>query len=124
LMQISSFHIVAAQTGFVPLTDHPNERSMGDLIRTDVSGIQRIWAVDDGEKIKREDLQHPLADSSKNMVWDGEKIQIFGARNEIVAFQLIIEAGASGASDVDRLRDLPILMIIVVEAWNFSPSII
>jgi hypothetical protein len=101
LLQISLFDSVSAQTWVTPLANQPYSRSMGNTIQADVSGIKRIWAVDDGEKIKREDLQHPLANSSENMVWDGEKIQIFGARNEIVAFQLIIEAGPAGASNVD-----------------------
>ena len=56
--------------------------------------------MDDGEKVKQEDLSHPLADSSDNPVWDGATIRLFGARNEIIAFQLIIEADGSGASDV------------------------
>lgn len=65
------------------------------------SGIERIWAVDDGEKVSRDDLQHPLAESPMNATWDGTKITLFGARNEIVAFQLIIQAGGSGAEQVD-----------------------
>ena len=64
-------------------------------------GIARVWAVDDGEKVKREELNHPLATSSDNPVWDGAKIAIFGARNEIVAFQLILESVAAGAEDID-----------------------
>jgi hypothetical protein len=64
-------------------------------------GLARVWAVDDGEKVKREDLNHPLATSSDNPVWDGVKIALFGARNEIVAFQLILESAAAGAEDID-----------------------
>jgi hypothetical protein len=101
LLQASLFDIVFARTLAVPLTDRTDERSIGNLIQSDISGIKRIWAVDDGEKIKRDDLQHPLAESSENMVWDREKIRIFGARNEILAFQLIIEAGRDGANSVD-----------------------
>jgi len=64
-------------------------------------GLARVWAVDDGEKVKREDLNHHLATSSDNLVWDGEKIALFGARNEIVAFQLILESSAAGAEGID-----------------------
>ena len=64
-------------------------------------GLARVWAVDDGEKVKREDLNHPLATGSDNSVWDGVKIALFGARNEIVAFQLILESAAAGAEDID-----------------------
>ncbi len=29
------------------------------------SGIERVWAVDDGEKIKQEDITNPLASDEK-----------------------------------------------------------
>jgi len=64
-------------------------------------GLAAVWAVDDGEKIRREDLNHPLKQSPNNPVWDGTRIQLFGARNEIIAFQLILEADSHGAQDVD-----------------------
>ncbi len=68
-------------------------------------GITRVWAVDDGEKVRRDDLSHWAASSPDNAVWDGRTIRLFGARNEIVAFQLILEARGSGATDLDVLLD-------------------
>ena len=65
------------------------------------SGIMRVWAVDDGEKIKKEDITNPLASDEKNSVWKNNAVNIFGGRNEIVAFQLIIQADASGAKNVN-----------------------
>ncbi len=67
-----------------------------------------IWAVDDGEKIFQEDLSNPLkAGGGDNSVWDGSKVSLFAARNEIVAFQIILEADASGASQVNvQVSDL------------------
>jgi hypothetical protein len=65
------------------------------------SGIERVWAVDDGEKIKQEDITNPLASDEKNSVWKNNAVNIFGGRNEIVAFQLIIQADASGAKNVN-----------------------
>ncbi len=58
------------------------------------SGIGAIWAVNDSEKIDKDDLQNPQKVS--NSVWDGHRVMIFGARNEIIACQLIIEANARG----------------------------
>jgi hypothetical protein len=49
------------------------------------SGILRIWAVDDSEKIKQDDLENPLAISQNNAVWKDNTVYIFGARNEIIA---------------------------------------
>src|SRR4030095_1345696 len=52
------------------------------------AAVRAIWAVNDGEKIERDDLNNP--NKSANSAWDGKKIKIFGAHNEIVAFQLIV----------------------------------
>ncbi len=65
------------------------------------SGVTRVWAVDDGEKVKRDDLSHWASNSADNPVWNGSQIRLLGARNEIVAFQVILESGASGATAVD-----------------------
>ena len=71
------------------------------------SGITRIWAVDDGEKIRKDDIANPLASDPVNAVWANNSINIFGGRNEIVAFQLIIQADKSGASMVNiKISDL------------------
>jgi hypothetical protein len=55
---------------------------------------QIIWAVHDGERLESEDLNNPNKNS--NSVWDGTTIRIFGARNEVIAFQVIFEAGDAG----------------------------
>ena len=49
-------------------------------------GVRRIWAVNDGEKVKRDDRQHPAR--TGNSAWDGRRVRVFAARNEIVAFQV------------------------------------
>jgi hypothetical protein len=74
---------------------------------TKPSGISRVWAVDDGEKIKQEDISNPLATDPDNSVWKNNTINIFGGSNEIVAFQLIIQADMTGAKNVNvTLSDL------------------
>jgi hypothetical protein len=56
------------------------------------ASVRTVWAVNDGEKIERDNLNNP--NKKQNSAWDGHKIKIFGARNEIVAFQVIVEAGS------------------------------
>jgi hypothetical protein len=58
--------------------------------------INAIWAVNDGEKVLRGDLDNPH--KAANSVWDGKRIRLFGGRNETVAFQLMIESGETGVS--------------------------
>jgi hypothetical protein len=69
-------------------------------------GVTHVWAIDDGEKVRRDDIDHwGSSDLTRNRVWDGGTIRLFGARNEVVAVQLILEAEGSGASSVDVALD-------------------
>src|SRR5258706_1153292 len=58
------------------------------------AGVRRVWAVNDGEKVERDAKNHPAI--AQNYVWDGHLVHVFGARNEVVAFQVIVEADARG----------------------------
>ena len=62
------------------------------------AAVRRVWAVHDGEKIERDATEHPLA--ARNSAWDGRTIRLFAARNEIVAFQVVVETDESG---IERL---------------------
>jgi Domain of unknown function (DUF4091) len=64
--------------------------------------VQNIWAVNDGEKVERDDLNNP--NKTGNSAWDGRKIKIFGARNEVIAFQVIVEAGS------DEIKQLTVTL--------------
>ncbi len=58
------------------------------------TGVRAVWAVNDGERIERDDLANP--NKAQNSAWDGRKIRVFAARNEVIAFQVIVEAGDNG----------------------------
>ena len=60
--------------------------------------IGAIWAVNDGERIERDDLASPY--KATNSAWDGDTIHLYGARNEVVAFQVIVQSGADGLDAV------------------------
>jgi glycosyl hydrolase family 123 len=62
------------------------------------AGVASVWAVSDGEKVERDDRVHPL--KAKNAVWDGGRVRIAAARNEVVAFQLIVEADDVGVASL------------------------
>jgi Domain of unknown function (DUF4091) len=67
--------------------------------------IARVWAVNDGEKIERDAQDHPLR--ARNSAWDGRTVRLSGARNEVVAFQVIVEANAGGIRELSlRLPSL------------------
>ena len=58
------------------------------------AGVASIWAVGDGDKGARDGARSPLAKG--NAVWDGRTVRLAAARNELVAFQVIVEADGSG----------------------------
>ncbi|MBU1178089.1 hypothetical protein KJ903_02615, partial [Patescibacteria group bacterium] len=68
-----------------------------------LAGLTSVWAVDDGTKVKADTLSHSLETS--NGIFDGQTIRIFGARNETVAFQVILEGDSSVTSGVNIRLD-------------------
>jgi hypothetical protein len=58
------------------------------------AGVARLWAVNDGEKIEQDDLASPLR--ARNSAWDGKTVRLFGARNEVIAFQVMAPSDARG----------------------------
>ncbi|MBA3461787.1 MAG: DUF4091 domain-containing protein [Deltaproteobacteria bacterium] len=64
-----------------------------------VPGLAAAWAVHDGEKIERDDLQHPA--KTGNTAWRDDVVRIFGGRNEIVAFQVVVESNAARITALD-----------------------
>src|SRR5690349_21500196 len=77
-----------------------------------VAAVRTVWAVNDGEKVERDDLNN--SNKRENSAWDGHKVKIFGARNEIIAFQLIIEA------DQDGIKQLAIALPQLVQKGGRS----
>ena len=49
-----------------------------------------VWANDGGEKITREEVRSFDGDVT-NSVWDGVRIRTFGARNEVVSFNVVVD---------------------------------
>jgi hypothetical protein len=67
--------------------------------------IVNIWALDDGEKVFREDLFHPY--KQRNAIWDGKRIRLRGLFNEVIAFQIIAETGSREAENVELAIEFP-----------------
>lgn len=62
------------------------------------AAVRAVWAVNDGEKVDRDARASPL--KARNSSWDGKTVTLFAARNEIVAFQVIVEADAQGIASL------------------------
>jgi hypothetical protein len=72
------------------------------------SAVAAVWANDGGDKVTQDELRtrtglRPMT----NRLWDGRAIRVFGAKNEIVSFNLVLEAGSNTASAVSvEFREL------------------
>ena len=62
------------------------------------SGLSAVWANDGGDKVTQDELRATGSPSSvTNTCWDGTTIKQFGAMNEVVSFNVILEAAHSAA---------------------------
>ena len=65
------------------------------------TSITAVWANEGGDKVTQDELRatgHASAVTSS--VWDGACIKTFGAKNEIVSFNVVLEAATSKAAKV------------------------
>ena len=63
--------------------------------------ITAIWANDGGDKVARTELRADAdPGQTTNSVWNGTVVQLQGARNEVLEFNLVLEAAAAPAGDV------------------------
>jgi hypothetical protein len=83
------------------------DAGVSDPCAADTSGtsgatsITAVWANEGGDKVTRDELRatgHPSAVT--NSVWDGHCIRTFGAKNEVVSFNVVLEAATSKAAKV------------------------
>jgi hypothetical protein len=64
--------------------------------------IAQMWANEGGDKVTRDELRATNdLNAVLNSVWDGTTISLFGARNEVVSFNLVLEAPTADATNVD-----------------------
>ena len=58
--------------------------------------LTAVWANTGEDKVTQEEIRSKSANPTLlNSAWDGRNVRLAGARNEIVAFNLILEAGSS-----------------------------
>ncbi len=60
-----------------------------------------IWAIDDGEKIRRDAVSAPFSTGVDNPIWSpGQPIRVSALQNETVAIQIVIGADATALTGV------------------------
>ncbi len=68
-------------------------------------GISAIWANDGGDKVTQDELRASRGLDVKNRLWDGQSIRLFAAKNEVVSFNLVLEAAGLPAFGVQVKLD-------------------
>jgi hypothetical protein len=65
-------------------------------------GISAVWVNEGGDKVTQEELRvgQPNGRAVINHIWDGSKVTIKGARNEVVNFNIVIEAATQQTNGV------------------------
>src|SRR3954454_22276504 len=69
------------------------------------ANISGVWANEGGDKVSRDELRatnHTENTTGKviNRAWDGSTVLLSGARNEVVSFNLVLEAASASATNV------------------------
>lgn len=68
--------------------------------------VAAIWANDGGDKVTRDELRASRGRTPpRNRTWDGRVVRLAGARDEVVAFNLVLEAPAAAARRVSVTFD-------------------
>ncbi len=98
----------AGPTGDGPSgSDAPGGGDAGDPCAVSTGGVSgstaltAVWANEGGDKVTQDELRATgHATAVVNSVWDGQCIKVFGAENEVVSFDVVLEAATSTASKV------------------------
>ncbi|MBI2990164.1 MAG: DUF4091 domain-containing protein [Candidatus Magasanikbacteria bacterium] len=81
-----------------PLTADNNQDQAIPTLPLSFGSLSAVWANTGEDKVVQEDLRATHdAFSVQNSAWDGAKIKMFGARNEVVNANLILEASTKNA---------------------------
>jgi hypothetical protein len=62
--------------------------------------ISAVWANTGEDKVTRDELRARKGTVTANSAWTGTQVTLFGAKNEVVAFNLILEAATTAATAV------------------------
>ena len=64
------------------------------------AAVSRVWANNGEDKVTRDELRAYSGSDVTNSVWNGSRISLFGAGNEVISFNLVLEAAGAAARDV------------------------
>ena len=93
----ASFKTVQSQTATQSVTlEFSAARAKRYLSAT--GPISAVWANTGEDKVTRDELRARKGTVTANSAWTGTLVSLFGAKNEVVAFNLILEAATTTAT--------------------------
>ena len=63
--------------------------------------ITNVWVNNGEDKVTQDELRAYNGMDVTNSVWDGDTVHLFGARNEVIGFNIILEAALADAYNVN-----------------------
>lgn len=84
----------------VPVPTPTPEPTPTPVPPTTAGNLSAIWANEGGDKVVQEDLRASNNQNVINSVWNGNTISVFGAKNEVVNFNVVLEAKDTQAANV------------------------
>lgn len=76
--------------------------SQFEIVQKSPGAIQHVWANEGSDKVTQAELRASNNEvTTQNSIWDGTSISLFGARNEVVNFNLVLEAPSDDAIDIE-----------------------
>jgi hypothetical protein len=64
------------------------------------TAISAVWAHDGEDKVTQDELRASSGQTVTNSLWDGSTIMLFGLKNEVIDFNLVLEAASTSATNV------------------------
>lgn len=104
----TSFKVFVAAAPVLPAAKAPKSLPLSnDADYLSGSRLTAVWANDGSDKVTKDELRSTRGINVRNSVWDDSTVSLFGARNEVVSFNLVLEAGKADARgigvELDRL---------------------
>src|SRR3989338_8943863 len=96
LFAVASFAVKSRNTLAIETVDDGKASS---------TSLSAVWANNGEDKVTRDELRASKGVNVKSSVWDGTTVKLFGARNEVIEFNLILEAAKGQAKEVKVVFD-------------------
>ncbi|PJE66954.1 hypothetical protein COU93_01415, partial [Candidatus Shapirobacteria bacterium CG10_big_fil_rev_8_21_14_0_10_36_6] len=89
-------------------TPDPTPTPVPDIDPVSFANLSAVWANSGEDKVVKHDTRATKsAGSVLNSVWDGTKISLFGAKNEVIGSNIILESGLSDTQHISvRFKQL------------------